>query len=293
MTRDDASLPRSLSPRDLVAPKLRPFGFPAGVIGRSLGVATFMTFMFMTSCAGDPTVPMLGIWFLVFFLFSIVILVGPSWVQAGRSFVALDEGGVRATTSGYSTYYPFELVGPGEMGISPAGIPCLILKDRTERPFLKIPLLNGDANEAARGFLAEYERRRVDRPDETPRSATVLERRGRPLKDWVAALASLGASASQVGYRAQGVDPAELEVLVMDRRYPAELRAAAAYTWLATKKPAARPAVQAMVTESAPPLVVLLVGLFNEGEGLVSTARYGEIERYLDNEDMAMPLVKA
>jgi hypothetical protein len=159
---------------------------PAGVLSRALGVAAGSTGLFWVSCDG-PGLPYAAAWFGVMFLFILAVLLGPALVKAARARVGLDEGGVRCKMGGYSTYYPFDLVGLGSLGANTSGIPCLILEDRTDRPFLKVPLLDQGAQASARAFIAEYERRRLERPAEVPRTASLLQRNGRRIQEWIAA----------------------------------------------------------------------------------------------------------
>lgn len=221
----------------------------------------------------------MGALFILLFGFFTVIRTGPALRRARSSSVEVDEGGVRLRTGPLVTYLPFNLLHGAEVEHG-LGRATFRLYDRNRRPLAQIPVFGMGMREIE---AAEEIRLRAAEGQRQAELPSVLQRRGRPLDAWAAALDEEGARmASEEGYRGEPLDLPTARVDAADPKVHPESRAALAALLLATRDPDDERLVAGLLGPSSPPLLVGMVARLRPA--LVEAALREETESFLADE---------
>jgi hypothetical protein len=207
------------------------------------------------------------------------------YLRAASTRIVFDEGGVRLKIGAQCTYRPFA---PGSKGhhvevfLAPTAIR---LCDPEGRPFVETPALGTMALYEAKDLIARFNRCSRAADPRVPPALEPFVRGEKTLDAWRAELDGLVRNAHDTGYRGAGIDDQALLSVLRDRRRLPDLRAAAAYTLLATKSPALCAAVKKRLGAAAPPLVLALASLAPGGAGVVRPADLAGALPFLSDED--------
>ena len=248
--------------------------------------ATFMVFLSCSPAMQGAMTTILLVTFVVFWGACTMFIAAPTMLRAARTFVAVDEGGVRCKIGSFSTYWPFSMTGAGSIEGGIVFVPVLVLRDRSERPFVRLPLIGAGSLRDGRALLAAYEARRTAQPPELPAVITHLDRRGRALGDWCTSIDAVLRAAERPGYRQIILDPQDLLVALADATLPADVRAGAAYALLHLGTPDAMETLRSLIRPESPPIVVRMFAL---GSGVTPPREQQDALDFLDAEDRADP----
>lgn len=197
--------------------------------------------------------------------------------------LGVDEAGVRVMHRGASTYWPFQLLRDARIQVR--GLtPRLVLRDRTGRAVVELPLLGESAHSHGRRLCEEVQAgvsaaKPLDEPLDT------LRRGERSMKDWLEDSRRL-LSGAQGNYRAR-IGEEQLLATLDDAAAPVEARAAAAHALLSAGTPRAREEAEKRIGPASPPLLQVAVRLAPASREAVSDADLEEALAALDSLDHA------
>ncbi|MCS6900137.1 MAG: hypothetical protein RMJ98_11040 [Myxococcales bacterium] len=231
-----------------------------------MGVASFSTVYLFCACVSALTsaqdwLLIGGVW-LLFFVFALLILVGPAFWRARGSEIVLDEGGVRIRSRALRLYVTYNLLGGADLEKSMGRLHFRLL-DRNSRPLVLIPVL-GIPKALLTRMIAEVARRvesglrRVELP-------LRIQRQGRRLGEWVVSLQQEQAR-GKGSYRSDEVDLIQARKELADETVHPEDRAALAVLLLnqgaqeeafvgSVLGPASPPVLVGMIQQRKPELV--------------------------------------
>jgi hypothetical protein len=214
-----------------------------------------------------------------------LLLVVVPYLRAASIRIVFDEGGVRLKKGAACTYWPFAPGSEGHYLEGSLGPAAIRLCDPDGRPFVETPVMGTMALYEAKDTIARFNRLSKAMDPRVPAGLEPFVRGGKTLDAWVAELDGLGRKARDIGYRGAGSDHRGLLSVFRDRRRPLDLRAAAAYTLLATESPGLRRAVRARLGAASPPLILALASLSPGTPSVVRPADLAGALAFLDDED--------
>jgi hypothetical protein len=183
------------------------------------------------------------------------------------------------------TYWPFAPGSEGHYLEASLGPASIRLCDPEGRPFVETPVMGAMALYEAKDTIARFNRCSKAVDPRVPPGLEPFVRGERTLDAWLAELDGLGRKARDTSYRGAGIDDQGLLAVLRARRRPPDLRAAAAYTLLATGSPALRRAVRARLGAASPPLVLALASLAPGERAVVRPADLAGARPFLSDED--------
>jgi len=221
---------------------------------------------------------LLPICVVLFGLITSSMMARPLWLALSRE-LGVDEAGVRLHRRGASSYWPFPLLRDAKL-VRRGPVPKLVLRDRTGRVVVELPLLGKQALERGKE-LAEEIQDGIDAATESHAPPEELLRGDRGMDEWLDDSRRLLETARAGGYRAR-VSEEQLLGTLDDASAPVDARAAAAHALLTAGSPKLRVETKLRIGPGSPPLVQLAARLSDEGRELVSDEEMEDALRSLD-----------
>ncbi|HEY4120973.1 MAG TPA: hypothetical protein VGM56_24085 [Byssovorax sp.] len=250
----------------MIAPRLH--GFPSRGAYQSLACGAGASWI--CSALGGGGTAIAATWAVVAAGVSMLLVARP-WLDAGSTRLVFDEGGVRLRTRTGDRYLPYRRGGEAKFvaaDLLSAARLELQVSGKDERIVVQVhaPLGKYDAEELVRRY--NYRSRSVH--EALPETGVELPRAQQSVEAWCEGLAKTAAKLRTGGYR-NAAPEANLKRVFLDRRFPEDARAAAAYCLLSLASPE-RDLVRTRLGPASPPLVLALCRRAPGGEEVVREA---------------------